>query len=121
MRVVRCWQPVYATVWEAAVTGEPVPSIAAQQVRSERELAQIVAAALGQSPAAALGSVARGLAGRVLVAVAAGAALLVVGSHGHRRIHDLLAESTTPYCAARDVPRSWSFPRPWPPAGHSPR
>jgi hypothetical protein len=69
----------------------------------ERELAQIEAAAVRQTPEAAQVavrcSVARGPAGPVLVAEADGAALLIVGSHGHLRIHELLFGSTSSYCA----------------------
>ncbi|MDQ4012072.1 MAG: universal stress protein [Actinomycetota bacterium] len=103
VRAVRCWQPVSVKSWRAAVTAEPVPPSAEQYALAERELAQVVAAAaLGQAPEAAHVAVqrrvARGAAGSVLVTEAEGAALLVVGSHGHRRIHDVLAESTSSYC-----------------------
>jgi nucleotide-binding universal stress UspA family protein len=103
VRAIRCWQPMSPLGREAAVTGEPVPPSAEQQTRVERELDQIVAAALGQTPEAAQVAlrrrVARGPAGPVLVAETDGAALLIVGSHGHRRIHELFFGSTSSYCA----------------------
>ena len=45
VHAIRCWMPVLVKAWEAAVTGEPVPPVAEQRARAERELAQIVAAA----------------------------------------------------------------------------
>lgn len=103
VHAIRCWQPISAMRWEAAVTGEPVPPGAEQQARVERELAQIEAAAVRQTPEAAQVavrcSVARGPAGPTLVAEADSAALLIVGSHGHRRIHELVFGSTSSYCA----------------------
>ena len=46
VRAVRCWMPIVASRWEAAVTGEPMPSEAVQETRAARELAQAVAAAM---------------------------------------------------------------------------
>ncbi len=103
VHAIRCWQPTSAIGLEAAIIMEPVPSSVEQQARIERQLAQIVAAARRQTPEAAqVGlrrSVTRGPAGPVLIAEADGAALLVVGSHGHRQIHELFFGSTSSYCA----------------------
>ncbi|MGH3978114.1 MAG: universal stress protein [Pseudonocardiaceae bacterium] len=104
VRAVRCWEPVFATAWEAAVTAAPVPPSAAQEARAERELAAIVAAALGQASdggkqVVVRCRVARGRPGPVLVAEADGATLLVVGSHGHRPATGLLLGSTSSYCS----------------------
>jgi nucleotide-binding universal stress UspA family protein len=98
---VRCWTPVVARAWEAAVTAEPVPPIAEQEARAERELAQVVAAALARVPTRATQSevwqrIVRGPAGSGLVSQAAGADLLVVG-HGLRSI-EMLHRSVTWYC-----------------------
>jgi nucleotide-binding universal stress UspA family protein len=88
VHAIRCWTPIVAKRWEAEVTGEPVPPQAVQQARAERELAQVVAAALARVPdgttrVAVRQSVLRGPAGPVLAAEANGAALLIVG-HGPR-------------------------------------
>ncbi len=88
VRAVRCWMPIVARRWEAAITGEPVPPEAEQQARAERELALVVAAALARVPngatrVAVRQTVTRGPAGPVLVREADGADLLVVG-HGPR-------------------------------------
>jgi nucleotide-binding universal stress UspA family protein len=101
LRAVRCWTPIVAKRWEAAVTGEPVPSEAGQQARAERELAQVVAAALARLPdqatrAAVRQRVVRGPAGPVLAGEAHGAALLVVG-HGPRAT-ELRHRSVSWYC-----------------------
>ena len=101
VRAVRCWTPIVAKRWEAAVTGEPVPSEAVQEARAERELAQVVAAALARVPSGAAQvavrqRVARGLAGPVLAREADGAALLVVG-HGPRAT-ELRHRSVSWYC-----------------------
>lgn len=98
---VRCWTPVVARGWEAAVTAEPVPPEAEQQARAGRELAQVVAAALVRVPDGAKGvtvrqRVVRGPAGPVLVSEANGADLLVVG-HGPR-VAELLHRSVSWYC-----------------------
>jgi nucleotide-binding universal stress UspA family protein len=103
VRAVRCWLPVVARRWEAAVTAEPVPPYAEQEARAERELVDIVTAALAQVPAgsahvAVRRSVVRGPAGPVLVAEAAGADLLVVG-HGPR-VAELLHRSVS-WCCVR--------------------
>lgn len=103
VRTVRCWTPVFANGWEAAVTAEPVPPCAVQETRAERELADVVAAARRQVPGGAAQiavqrRIVRGLTGPMLVAEAHGAALLVVGSHGHRRIAELLRRSVSSYC-----------------------
>jgi nucleotide-binding universal stress UspA family protein len=103
VRAIRCLRPVAVPAWEAAVTGEPVPASAEQQVRAERELDQIVAAALvrvrdGAQRVAVRRRVVHGPAGPVLVAEAGGAALLVVGSHGHRRLTELAHRSVSAYC-----------------------
>ncbi|MGH3900309.1 MAG: universal stress protein [Pseudonocardiaceae bacterium] len=101
VRAVSCWTPVVARGWEAAVTAEPVPSEAEQEARAERELAEVVAAALVRVPAgstrvAVRQKVARERAGPVLVNEAHGAALLVVG-HGPRST-ELLHRSVSWYC-----------------------
>jgi nucleotide-binding universal stress UspA family protein len=101
VHVVRCWMPVAARGWEAAVTGEPVPPEAEQETRAERELAQVVAAALARVPegsarVAVRHSVIRGPAGPGLVGEAFGADLLVVG-HGPR-VAELLHRSVSWYC-----------------------
>ena len=101
VRAVRCWTPIVARRWEAAVTGEPVPPQAVQQARAERELAQVVAAALARVPdgatrVAVRQRVVRGLAGPVLAGEAHGAALLVVG-HGPRAT-ELRHRSVSWYC-----------------------
>jgi nucleotide-binding universal stress UspA family protein len=101
VHAVRCWTPIVAKRWEAAVTGEPVPSEAVQEARAEGELAQVVAAALawvpdGATRVAVRQSVVRGPAGPVLAAVADGAALLIVG-HGPRAT-ELWHRSVSWYC-----------------------
>jgi nucleotide-binding universal stress UspA family protein len=101
VRAVRCWTPIVASRWEAAVTGEPVPPEAVQEARAERELVQVVAAAVARVPVGAAQvavrqSVVRGPAGPVLVSKADGATLLVVG-HGPRAT-ELLHRSVTWYC-----------------------
>ena len=101
VRAVRCWTPIVAKRWEAEVTGEPVPPEAEQKARAERELAQVVAAALARVPdgaarVAVRQSVARGSAGPALVDEANGAALLVVG-HGPRAT-ELRHRSVSWYC-----------------------
>lgn len=101
---VRCWMPESAPRWESAITAGPVPPSAEQQARAERELGEVIMAALMQVPDARAGvaiqrRVARGPAGPVLVAEADGAALLVVGHHVHRRIAELLHQSVSSYCA----------------------
>jgi nucleotide-binding universal stress UspA family protein len=97
----RCWMPVVARGWEAVVIAEPVPPEAEQEARAERELAEVVAAALARVPDGAAGvavrqRVVRGPAGPVLVAEADGADLLVVG-HGPR-VAELLHRSVSWYC-----------------------
>jgi nucleotide-binding universal stress UspA family protein len=99
---VRCWTPVLARGWEAAVTAAPVPPIAEQEARAQRELAQVVAAALARVPiratqVAVVQRVVRGPAGSGLVSQATGADLLVVG-HGPRSI-EMLHRSVSWYCA----------------------
>ncbi|MBV8541133.1 MAG: universal stress protein [Pseudonocardiales bacterium] len=99
---VRCWTPVLAKGWEAAVTAEPVPPVTEQEARAERELAQVVAAALARvttavARVAVRQRVVRGPAGPALVSQATGADLLVVG-HGHRSV-DMLHRSVSWYCA----------------------
>ncbi len=101
VRAVRCWTPIVAKRWEAAVTGEPVPPEAEQKARAERELAQVVAAALARVPdgaarVAVRQSVARGSVGPALVDEANSAALLVVG-HGPR-VTELRHRSVSWYC-----------------------
>jgi nucleotide-binding universal stress UspA family protein len=98
---VRCWMPVLARGWEAAVTAEPVPPLAEQEARAERELAEVVRAALvrvprGATRVAVRQKVVRGLAGSGLVSQAAGADLLVVG-HSPRSI-EMLHRSVSWYC-----------------------
>lgn len=90
-------------MWEAVVTGEPVPPSVEEQVRAERELDQVVAAALVRVSKEAQRvrvrrRVVRGPAGAVLVAEAGGASLLVVDSHGHRRFAELAHGSVSSYC-----------------------
>jgi nucleotide-binding universal stress UspA family protein len=101
VRAVRCWTPIVARKWEAAVTGEPVPSEVVQEARAERELVQVVAAAVawvpdGATRVAVQQRVVRGLAGPVLAGEANGAALLVVG-HGPRAT-ELRHRSVSWYC-----------------------
>ncbi|MGH3780641.1 MAG: universal stress protein [Pseudonocardiaceae bacterium] len=102
VRAVRCWTPILAKRWEAAVTTQPVPPIVEQEARAKRELAQVMAAALarmphGATPVAVQHSVVRGPAGSGLVSQTAGADLLVVG-HSHRSI-EMLHRSVSWYCA----------------------
>ncbi len=102
VHAVRCWTPVVARRWEAEVTGEPVPPEAEQKARAERELAQVVAAALARVPdattrVAVRQSVVRGPAGPVLAEEADGAALLVVGHYGPRAT-GLWHRSVSWYC-----------------------
>jgi nucleotide-binding universal stress UspA family protein len=101
VRAVRCWMPIVARRWEAAVTGEPMPSEAVQEARAARELAQVVAAAMARVPdgatrVAVRQRVVRGLAGPVLADEADGAALLIVG-HGPRAT-ELRHRSVSWYC-----------------------
>ena len=100
---VRCWEPVSAPRWESAVTAEPVSPNAKERARVERELNQVVEAARAQVPDGGVQVVVRqrvacGPAGPILVAEADGAALLVVGSHAHRRIVELLRQSVSSFC-----------------------
>ncbi|MGH4014004.1 MAG: universal stress protein [Pseudonocardiaceae bacterium] len=100
---LRCWTPILARGWEAAVTAEPVPSHAEQEARAARELAEVVAAAQVRVPkgsrrVAVQQKVAHGTAGPALVAEAAGADLLVVG-HTPRSISGRLHRSVSWYCA----------------------
>lgn len=101
VRAVRCWTPVRAKAWEAAVTAEAVPPIGEQEAQARRELARVVAAAQLRIPAGARRvrvrqDVARGPAGPVLAAQAADAELLVVG-HGHHSL-EVLHRSVSWYC-----------------------
>ncbi|MGH3909872.1 MAG: universal stress protein [Pseudonocardiaceae bacterium] len=105
VRTVRCWMPVRenGNGWEPAATAEPVRPRAEQEVRAERELADVVAAARRQVPGGAAQvavqrRVVRGPTGPMLVGEADGAALLVVGRRGHRRIAELLHRSVSSYC-----------------------
>ncbi|MGH3774673.1 MAG: universal stress protein [Pseudonocardiaceae bacterium] len=100
IRAVRCWMPVLARGWEAAVTGEPVPPEAEQQARAERELGQVVAAALARIPTGVTRvgvqqRVVRGPPGPGLVSRTAGVHLLVIGHGGHR---SMLHRSVSSYC-----------------------
>lgn len=100
VRAIRCWEPVSAPRWESAVTAEPVSPSAKQQARAERELDEVVAAALAQVPdcgarVVVQQRVARGPAGpvlvippamatrRALVAIAAPAVADAGGSYSH--------------------------------------
>jgi nucleotide-binding universal stress UspA family protein len=101
VRAVHCWMPVVMRGWEAAVTAESVPSPAVQVARAQRQLAEIVSAALVRVPKCAAGvdleqKVLRGPAGPGLVCSAIGADLLVVG-HGPR-VAELLHRSVSWYC-----------------------
>jgi nucleotide-binding universal stress UspA family protein len=101
VRAIRCWTPVLVKAWEAAVTGEPVPPVAEQRARAQRQLARVVAAAWVWVPDA-VGQVdveqkvLYGLAGPTLVSAAVNAELLIVG-HGHHMI-DLRRRSVSWYC-----------------------
>jgi nucleotide-binding universal stress UspA family protein len=115
---VRCWTPVSAGGWEAAVTAEPVPPIIEQQARAEHELAQVVTAALARVPTHATQvrqRAVRGPAGPGLVSEARGADLLVVG-HGRRSI-EMLHRSMTWYCVLHAtcpvlvIPPAWATRR----------
>jgi nucleotide-binding universal stress UspA family protein len=115
---VRCWTPVLARGWEAAVTAQPVPPIIEQKARAERELAQVVAAALARVPTHSTQvqqRAVRGPAGPGLVSEAAGADLLVVG-HGHRSL-EMLHRSVTWYCVVHAtcpvlvIPPTWATRR----------
>jgi nucleotide-binding universal stress UspA family protein len=100
VRAIRCWMPVLARVWEAALTDQPVPPISALQAQAERELADVVAAAVTRerlSPEVTVDQeVIRGPAGPVLVAQAGDADLLVVG-HA-RRLVEIRHRSVSWYC-----------------------
>jgi hypothetical protein len=116
LHAVRSGTPVVASRWEAAATGEPVPAEAEHKARAERELTQVVAAALVPVPeattrVAARHSVVRGSAGPVLVGEADGADLPVVGQGP--RVAGLLRRSVS----ARDQPNTGRSPRS-PPGGH---
>lgn len=102
LRAVRCWTPVLAPGWEAAVYARPVPTIAEQETRARRELAEVVAAAQawvpgGTAQVAVQQQVVRSPAGPGLVSQAADADLLVVG-HCRRSI-EVLHRSVSWYCA----------------------
>jgi nucleotide-binding universal stress UspA family protein len=101
VHAIRCWQPM--SRWEAAFTAEPVPSVAEQQAWAERELEQVVAAAVLRVPTGAQRvavrcKVVRGRAGQILIAEAGEATLLVVGSRDQRRLVDLAHGSVSGYC-----------------------
>jgi nucleotide-binding universal stress UspA family protein len=101
LRAVRCWTPVLAPGWEAAVTPRPLPNIAEQQAQARRELAEVVAAAQARVPGGAVRiavqqQVVRSPAGPGLVSQAAGADLLVVGHC--RRSMEVLHRSVSWYC-----------------------
>jgi nucleotide-binding universal stress UspA family protein len=103
VRAVRCWLPIRAGRWEAAVTAHPVPSHRAQRARAGRELDQVVAAALAgtaerSTPVAVRQRVVHGTAGPVLVADSADADLLVLG-HNPRSRTNRLHRSVSGYCA----------------------
>lgn len=100
LRAVRCFRPVAVPRWEAAVTGEPVRASAEQQVQAQRELDQVVAAAMLRvtNEVALRRRVVRGLPGPALVAEARGASLLVVGSHDHRPLRRFTHGSVSAYC-----------------------
>jgi hypothetical protein len=77
VHAMRCWTPVVAKRWEATITGEPVPPETEQQARAERELAEVVAAALAWVPEGSMRvavrhGVVRGSAGPGLVGEADG-------------------------------------------------
>lgn len=120
---VRCWTPLSARGWEAVVTAQPAPPITEQQTRAERELAQVVAAALVRVPTHSTQvrhRAVRGPAGPGLVSEAAGADLLVVG-HGRRSI-EMLHRSVTWYCVLHAtcpvlvIPPTWATRRTLAPA-----
>lgn len=101
LRAVRCWAPVLARGWEAVVTAQPVPTVAEQEAQAQRELNEIVAAALAWTPHAVPRvvveqRVVRSPAGPGLVSQAADADLLVVG-HGHHSM-EMLHRSVSWYC-----------------------
>jgi nucleotide-binding universal stress UspA family protein len=101
LRAVRCWTPVLAPGWEAAVKAQSVPTVAEQEAQATRELAQVVAAALAWIPAGAARiavqqQVVCSPAGPGLVSQATGADLLVVG-HCRRSI-EVLHRSVSWYC-----------------------
>lgn len=100
VRAVRCFRPVAVPRWEAVVAGEPVRARAEQQVQAQRELDQVVAAALLQvtNPVTLRSQVVHGLAGPALVAEASRAGLLVVGGHDHRRLRRFTHGSVSGYC-----------------------
>ena len=102
LRAVRCFRPVAVPRWEAAVTGEPVRASAEQQAQAQRELDQVVEAAMlrvtNEAARVAQRRVVHGLAGPALVAEASGAALLVVGSHNHRPLRRFTHGSVSAYC-----------------------
>lgn len=101
LRAVRCWTPVLAWGWEAAVAARPVPTIAEQEAQARRELAEVVAAAQAWVPGSAARvavhqQVVRSPVGPGLVSQAAGADLLVIG-HSWRSI-GVLHRSVSWYC-----------------------
>lgn len=100
IRAIRCWMPVLARAWEAALTDQPVPPITVLHAQAERELADVVAAAVTRehlSPELTVDQeVIRGPAGPVLVAQASDADLLVVG-HA-RRLVEIRHRSVSWYC-----------------------
>jgi nucleotide-binding universal stress UspA family protein len=100
VRAIRCWMPVLARVWEATLTDQPVPPISALQAQAERELADVVTAAVTHerpSPTVTVEQeVIRGPAGPALVAQASAADLLVVG-HA-RRLVEIRHRSVSWYC-----------------------
>lgn len=101
LRAIRCWTPVLAPGWDAAVTARPVPTIAEQEAQASRELAEVVAAAQTWMPGNAARvavhqQVVRSPAGPGLVSQAAGADLLVVGHR--RRSIEVLHRSVSWYC-----------------------
>ena len=101
VHAVRCWTPVVAKGWEAAITGEPVPPETEQQARAKRELAQLVAAALAWVPdgsmrVAVRHSVVRGSAGPGLVGEADGCR--PASCRPQPTVSELLHRSVSWYC-----------------------
>jgi nucleotide-binding universal stress UspA family protein len=96
-------QAVMAWRWDGI---ETLPPVAPNPTEQRDTAARILAREVGRLPAEYAGvtiatEVVEGLAAEVLTAAARGADLLVLGSHGHGRIHHTVLGSVSEECARK--------------------